>query len=443
MKKFKKWIYVCASLLFAGFILSGCTANFCSDKDKAYMMYATCGSVEKREEILEKLSETVDIPSQSFWTVFDQKTLEIATLEAEARVPEKVGELTEPEILQGYGYALFLDSDYSSTTDRKLWKNFDEIVDTYNNASLENKANGPTSDFIASYKNKVNSEVQNYRTCIVPVNGTGMYGSSDKQVLVEGKSWSYAWSKGLLEGLLVYPISWGVHQLSVAFGANGWGQLLAIVVITIIVRGLMMLITFKSTSAQSKMTALQPELAKLQAKYPNSNTNQYEKQRLAQEQMQLYKKHGVNPISQLLVLIVQFPVFICVWSALQGAAILTSGSIFGLELSASLGSTIISFSTGCVTAIVLFILMSAAQIVSMKLPQWMQNRANKKVTKMGKNPAMDKTQSQAKMMSTVMLVMIIVMGISLPSAMGVYWLISALISLAQTLITQRIMRKKK
>ncbi|MCH5172163.1 MAG: membrane protein insertase YidC [Erysipelotrichales bacterium] len=440
MNKFKKWFFVCASLLFAGLVLSGCTANFCSVKDKAYKMYVSYGSKEKREELLEKLSKTVDIPSDHFWDEFDKETLKVAKLEADARGYDKT--LTDDEVLKSYGYAIFLDEKYTSTNDRKLWGNFDNFIDEYNSVSLENKANGPTEDFKKSYKKSVEESIQNYRTCITPE--TGKYGSSDGQVEVEGKSWRYAWKRGLLEGLLVYPISWGVHQLSLAFHANGWGQLLAIILITIIVRGLMMLVTFKSTAAQSKMTALQPELAKLQAKYPNSNTNQYEKQRLAQEQMQLYKKHGVNPISQLLVLIVQFPVFICVWSALQGAAILTSDSILGLELSASLGRTMIDFtSTGCITAIVLFLLMSAAQIVSMKLPQWMQNRANKKVTKMGKNPAMDKTQSQAKMMSTVMLVMIIVMGISLPSAMGVYWLISALISLAQTLITQKIMRKKK
>lgn len=438
MNKIKRWFKVCAGLLFAGFILSGCTANFCSNKDVAYKWYTTYGSVEKRDELLKTLSETVDIPHQDFWDKFDEKTFEVATAEYEARA---TGELTlsKNEILKSYGYAIYLDDNYTSTNNRELWGNFDKFVKEYNDSD---KAKGPTSDFITSYKGALTASTQNYRTCITPK--TGMYGSTGNQVEVDAKTWGDAWGKGLLEGLFVYPISWGVHQLSVLFGQNGWGQLLAIIFITIIVRGLMMLVTFKSTAAQSKMTALQPELAKLQAKYPNSNTNQYEKQRLAQEQMQLYKKHGINPLSQLLVLIIQFPIFISVWSALQGAAILTSDSVLGLELSAGLGKEMINFSsTSCITAIALFILMSAAQIVSMKLPQWMQKRANKSVSKMGKNPAMDKTQSQTKMISNIMLIMIIIMGISLPSAMGVYWLISALISLAQTLITQRIMRKKK
>ena len=163
--------------------------------------------------------------------------------------------------------------------------------------------------------------------------------------------------------------------------------------------------------------------------------------------MDLYKKNKVNPLTQLIVMIVQFPIFICVWGALQGAAILSTGDIFGLELSASLGKEMINFSSPnpgtYITAIVLFVLMAGAQLVSMKLPQWMLKKADKNVAKMGKNNAVDKNQSQMKMMSNVMLIMIIVMGISLPSAMGVYWLVSALISIIQTLITQKIIKRKK
>ena len=75
--------------------------------------------------------------------------------------------------------------------------------------------------------------------------------------------------------------------------AAGWPQLLALVVVTIIVRLVIIAVTFKSTASQQKIQSLQPELAKIQAKYPNSNTNQAEKQRLAEEQMKLYKKQKI------------------------------------------------------------------------------------------------------------------------------------------------------
>ena len=90
------------------------------------------------------------------------------------------------------------------------------------------------------------------------------------------------------------------------------------------------------------------------------------------------------------------------------------------------------------TALVVFLLMAAAQVVAMLLPQWIQKQKQKKVAKLGKNPAQTQQNRTMKIVTYVMMIMIIFMGFSLASAMGVYWFIGALISIAQTLITQSI-----
>ncbi|HPV69935.1 MAG TPA: YidC/Oxa1 family membrane protein insertase, partial [Bacilli bacterium] len=95
------------------------------------------------------------------------------------------------------------------------------------------------------------------------------------------------------------------------------------------------------------------------------------------------------------------------------------------------------------TAVVLFVLMGISQFISMKLPQWMQKARTKNVKKLSKNPAQDKQSKQMKWFSNIMLVMIVVMGFSLPAAMGVYWFIGAIISVIQTLIMQTIMARSK
>jgi YidC/Oxa1 family membrane protein insertase len=229
---------------------------------------------------------------------------------------------------------------------------------------------------------------------------------------------------------------------------NGWGQIGAVALVTLIVRALILLTTIKSTMGQQKMQALQPELTKIQQKYPNSNTNQSEKQRLAQEQMAMYKKHKINPLGQILVLIIQFPVFIAVWGAMTGAAVLSSDAVLGLNLSAGLGTAILDIAgwpnvAGWWTAVGLFVIMGLAQFVSMKLPQWMQKARTKNVKRLTKNPAVDKQSKQMKWFSNIMLIMIVVMGFSLPAAMGVYWFIGAIISVIQTLIMQTIMARNK
>lgn len=311
----------------------------------------------------------------------------------------------------------------------------------------------PTSTFLTAYKSNIQSKVSSISTCIATRSGTyGHYGPSrDWEVNIEAKDWGYAWSKGFLEGLLVYPISWMVDTF--AFGMDssltGWSQLLALVFVTVIVRLLLMAATFKSTLDQQKMQNLQPQLAKLQEKYPNSNTNQADKARLSQEQMALYRRNKINPLSQFLVLIIQFPVFICVWSGLQGSAALSSGQMLNLRLSDTIRETLFNVSgtwyantSGWWTALVLFVLMAGVQIMAMMLPRIIAKMKTKNISKMGKNPAANDANKQGKIMMIVMLIFTIFMGFMLPAAMGIYWLIGGLMSMVQTLISQVVLSRK-
>jgi membrane protein insertase Oxa1/YidC/SpoIIIJ len=118
------------------------------------------------------------------------------------------------------------------------------------------------------------------------------------------KTWGDSWHKGFLEGLIVYPVVWMIDKFSYGMDPElrAWarfGRLFLLPSSSVLV---VLALTFKSTMDQQKTQALQPQLAKLQAKYPNSNTNKAEAQRLSQEQMALYKRNKVNPMSMLLAL---------------------------------------------------------------------------------------------------------------------------------------------
>lgn len=434
-------------ILFAGlFILSSCTASFCSEVDVARMMYAydsglsynaTTQTYEYNQGLQTILDQAeangIDVPSEQFWVELDGKVAAAATAEA---INNGETNLSQEEALASYGYVKFLGPN------SVLWSNWTTWVNELKvNLPIDET---PNRDFTDLYKSEIDRVVATYRSCITTTSGN--YGP-DGEFFFEGKTWAEAFSRGLIEGLFVYPVAFLIETFNNAFASSipGLSQILAILVTTVIVRGLMIVATFKSTLATQKMTLLQPEIAKLQNKYPNSNTNQFERQRLAQEQMALYKKHGVNPFNQILIAFVQFPVFIAVWGAMTGSAVLATGSFLGLNLSSPLGGTITSswFQPEWWTAIVIFVLMTAAQFLAMKLPMWLQKKARKDVGSTMKNNAASASQSQANMVSNVMFVMIIVMGFSLPSAMGVYWFVGALISLAQTLITRKLMVIKK
>jgi len=491
MKKRTKLTIAGISVLAGALLLTGCTASFCSTNDKAHILYAFDYGVSdyydaehKPEGALEVFPGNTNIyyvvnvptssssgigkanndatkanlklPTNNYFVKMDQLVLEQA-LEASGLDKATVGFEDAIAALDNYGYLKYAGE--------KLWDGWDSLNADIRNLTTQSDSgivldDLPTNDYLTLYKKDMNALINGYRSCIAITEGEyGYYGYANGaqyregdrvSVKIEAKTWGYAWKINgkftFFEGLLVYPIAWLTETFVSGFKnigvAGGIAQLLAIFAITFIVRSLMLAVTIKQTTGNAKMQALQPEIAKIQNKYPNSNTNNYEKQMMAQEMNKLYKKHKINPLSSLLVMIVQFPVFICVWGALQGCASLSSDDILGLHLSDNINNVLFNGANwangSAIVALVLFLLMAAAQILSMLLPQWLQKAKRKKVASLGKNPSQNEQQNKMKMFTYVMMAMIIFMGFMLPSAMGVYWFVGALFSIGQTLIIEKI-----
>ena len=356
-------------------------------------------------------------------------------------------------LLARTGFVKYYDEDNPSEKFNNIKKWNDEIL-TSEGFSFDD---GISANFLNLMSTNLTSQVSSIRTCIT-VND-GFYGHVNNDplsdtVLIEGKGedfyegWGRAFSEhGFLEGLLVYPIGTMVENFAHIFGMNGYGQIFAVLLATFIIRLLFMLVTLPSTLSQQKMSFLQPEIAKLQQKYPNANTNDYEKQKMAAAQMALYKKYKIHPFSSLLVIIIQLPIFICVWNALQGSASLSRDAVLGLRLSDTIWNVLSNFTNwpnnpGWWTALVLIILMSAVQIISMLLPNWLNKKKMKNVTKLNNSSALNQQNKTLKITQWVMTIFIIIMGFTLPSAMGVYWFAGAVMSIMQTLLMHFIFMHK-
>lgn len=98
--------------------------------------------------------------------------------------------------------------------------------------------------------------------------------------------------------------------LLLLYGLLGQNVVLAIVAFTVIIRTGLMPLTIKQQNSMKRMQELQPKLKKLQTKYKD------DRERLVQEQMSLYKEHGVNPFAGCLPLIIQLPIFFGLWRAI-------------------------------------------------------------------------------------------------------------------------------
>jgi YidC/Oxa1 family membrane protein insertase len=86
---------------------------------------------------------------------------------------------------------------------------------------------------------------------------------------------------------------------------------ICIILLTVIVRGLMFPVSRKQALLSIRMQELAPELKKVQEKYKN------DPQGRTHATMDLYRKHGVNPLGGCLPLLMQMPVFLGLYYCLQ------------------------------------------------------------------------------------------------------------------------------
>ncbi len=87
--------------------------------------------------------------------------------------------------------------------------------------------------------------------------------------------------------------------------------ILCIICLTLMVRGVMFPVSRKQALTSIKMQQLGPEMKKLTEKHKD------DKQALAAAQMELYRKHGVNPFGTCWLLLLQMPIFMGLYYSLQ------------------------------------------------------------------------------------------------------------------------------
>lgn len=97
---------------------------------------------------------------------------------------------------------------------------------------------------------------------------------------------------------------------------GNWGW--AIVVLTLIIRLVLFPLTYKGMLSMNKLKDLAPKVKELQAKYKG------DPQKLNMHMMELYKKHGANPMGGCLPILIQIPIFFAIYRVLLNAIELKS-----------------------------------------------------------------------------------------------------------------------
>ncbi len=106
---------------------------------------------------------------------------------------------------------------------------------------------------------------------------------------------------------IIYPFA---NLLLLLYAYLGHQTVVAIAALTILIRLLILPLTLSQQKSAQKMQELQPEIEKLREKYGD------DQEKLAQKQMELWRKAGVNPAGGCLPLIIQLPIMIALYRAI-------------------------------------------------------------------------------------------------------------------------------
>ncbi|MDG2390207.1 MAG: membrane protein insertase YidC [Planctomycetaceae bacterium] len=110
---------------------------------------------------------------------------------------------------------------------------------------------------------------------------------------------------GVFASVMLKVLNW-LHLMGLPYG-------IAIVVLTIMVRSCLYPLSRKQALGAKKMKELQPKLKELKKKYAK------DKEKQARAQMELFRKHNYNPLAGCLPLLLQFPIFISLYTAISSS----------------------------------------------------------------------------------------------------------------------------
>ena len=207
---------------------------------------------------------------------------------------------------------------------------------------------------------------------------------------------------------------------------------LIILLMTLVIKIVVFPLTYKSYASSAKMSALKPELDKINAKYPH-NDNQQEMLKKQQATMALYKRAGVSPMGGCLPMLLTFPILWAMFRFFPASIELRQQSFLWChDLSAY--DSIIDYGVRIPILgdhLSLFaLLMAVTMWVYSKLTMSSQPNAN------------DPSAASMRFMSLWMMpIMMFFICNSLSAALSYYYLLSQLISILQTWLIRKSINK--
>ena len=219
-----------------------------------------------------------------------------------------------------------------------------------------------------------------------------------------------------------------INSLVLLYGLSYKNFGIAIVLFTILIRGLMMPLTVKQSKQMKGMSALQPKIKAIQQRYEGN------KQKQSQETMKLYKDNGVSPLGCLGPMFIQMPIWIGLYQAILQTVPTTPENLV------SLGSHLYGWLPLVNEVIPLdssFLWLNLADPDPLPILPILVGASMWVMQKMTAMPAVDEKQASTnRMMLWMMPLMFGFFSMQFPSGLALYWVVSNIVGVfIQGLIT--------
>jgi len=205
---------------------------------------------------------------------------------------------------------------------------------------------------------------------------------------------------------------WMLHEIYAVIPNYG----VAIILLTILVRVVTTPLTLRQMRSMERMREVQPRLKEIQEKHKD------DRQKQSEEMMRLYRQEKVNPLGGCVPMLFQLPVFIGLFYALRSSIQLRQAPFFGWIQDLSAPEALFVVPGLDVPVRILPLVMGATMVLQQR------------ITPMQMDPA------QARMMQTVMPIVMTVVFYQFASGLVLYWMVSNVLAIAHQLWVGRRMR---
>ena len=223
-----------------------------------------------------------------------------------------------------------------------------------------------------------------------------------------------------------------VNAMLWLYGLLGHSYVLALLVFTLLTRLITWPLTIQQQKSSAAMTDMQPKLNALKEKYKN------DQEKLSREQMALYREAGVNPLGGCLPLLVQFPILIGLYQALNQSLAAAPLDLMRLSQHIIPHSKLPEFLAWLPDATALLPLNNKFGWLNLASPDplyilpvvvvlttWLQNKL---LTPASADP---QQRAMGQTMQFTMPLMIGFFSLNFPSGLSIYWTVANIIGIGQ------------